>query len=253
MKRKYIFILAIALFVVIAIVVISLAMRSSVTKNTNTQTANSEQVVALPTDIDQRKDTYVEDINDSDQIKNSYGKYVSQDYKKFKYYEADGISDPYAPSDKDANLVPIETFLSSTDANINPKVKSIVGINYYSLFYCINSEKQKEYGTALDIGNRDVAQAQKNYQNAGNYMRQWEPYMLKDLHNILFPSIAMSENNLNQAVTFKDGQYRFAEVDLPDGKSSINYNVTGSPLGLIIITSSQECLKKAIGIYDALD
>jgi len=256
MNKKTYIILAVILIVVVAAVLIVLALNSSNVKNNEKKTANKEQssnLPNLPAESPKNDVMRVENINDTTQVKNSYDEYISQDYKKFKYYETDGISDTYTPADKDVNRIPIDTFLNSIDASINPKIKSIVGANYYGLFYCVNEKKQKEYGIALDLNDKDSAKTKSNYSSAGNAMIDWEPYLLKDLHNILFPSDKLDDKNINQPLLFKDGEYRFAEVNFPNGKNSIDYKVIGDPLNLIIITTSQNCLSKAIGLFSALD
>ena len=194
----------------------------------------------------------MEDGSNISQIKNSYSEYVNQDFTKFKY-DVYGISDPFAPSDKNINLVPIDTFLGAVGAGVNAKVKNIAGKNYYALLYCINDKKEKEYGFVLDMNEADFDKTTSNIRSVENYMRQWEPYMLKDLHNMLFPAVNFSENDLNRNLAFENGQFRFAEVDLPSGKSSINYRIVASPLNLIVITTSPQCVDKAIKLFEALD
>lgn len=253
MNKKTYIIIAIILIIIVVVVIVVLALNSSNVKNNEKKTTSEEQVNNLPTEIPKIDVLRVDNIDNSTQIKNSYDSYASQDYKKFKYYEADGISDLYSPSDKNVNMVPIETFLNSTDASINPKVKNIVGTKYYGLFYCINDKKQKEYGIALDLSDEDPAKTKSNFNNAGDAMASWEPYLLKDMHNILFPADKPSEADLNQSLLFKYGKYRYAEATLPSGKSSINYKAVGDPLNLIIIATSQDCVTKAIGLFEALD
>jgi hypothetical protein len=195
----------------------------------------------------------IEKSDNPDQIKKAYDDYVKQDYKTSRYIERDGVSDLFAPSDKEANLVPIETFLSSIGASINSKVKSIVGANYYSLFYCVNEKKQKEYGIAFDLSDKDSAKTKSNYSSALDVMVDWEPYLLKDIHNIIFPLDNMGDKDINQSLSFKNGEYRYTDVNLPNRKGSINYEVIGDPLNLIIITTSPNCLNKVVEVFSGLD
>lgn len=235
--------------------------KKAVIQNTNNQTVPSlpdedqqaNKDASLPATNARDTILRVDNIKDTSQIKNKYNDYINQNYKDFRYYEADGISDVFAPSDKDANLVSMDTFLNSIDANINPKVKDVAGKNYYGLFYCINEKKQKEYGIVLDLNDKDPAKTKSNFDSAQEAMITWEPYLLKDAHNIFFPSEKLGEQDVNQSLLFKDGKYRYAEVDLPNGKSSINYKVVGDPLNLIIVSTSQNCISKAIGLFEALD
>ena len=258
--------IGIIVVVVLALIIVTLYFISPATKKSQIQDSENQTAVNLPNE-NQQANKYasspamdirdnilrVDSINDVSQIKNKYNEYVSQDYKDSRYYEIDGISDAFAPGDKDANLVPMDTFLNSIDANINPKVKDVAGKNYYGLFYCINEKKQKEYGVVLDLSDKDSARAKSNFSGAGDAMSAWEPFILKDLHGILFPANKLNETEIDQTLLFKDGKYRYAEVNLSNGKSSINYNVVGDPLNLIIIATSQDCIAKAIGLFEALD
>ena len=246
----------IAIILIIAVVSVLLALNYPNVDNNEKNMVGEDQagnLPNLPVEISQVEVLRVEDINDANQIKNSYDDFVSQDYKNFRHYEKDGISNLYSPSDKDINLVPIDTFLRSIGANINSNVKSIAGESYYGLFYCINETKQKEHGIALDLNNKDSAKTKSNFDSAGDAMVAWEPYLLKDMRNILFPSDKLSETDISQSLSFKDGKYRYAEVNFPSGKNSINYKVVGDPLNLIIIATSQDCITKAIELFEALD
>lgn len=188
----------------------------------------------------------VEDRNNVSQIKNSFENYVGQNVNDFPNYIADGISQDYPLADKDGKLVDLELFFKSVDATVNPKLRGLIGSNYYGLFYCVNGNKQKEYGLALDAGSSDPSKAKTEHDEAKSAMRLWEPYMLKDLRTILFPGINLEKKYLGQPVVFKDGQYRYAEIDFPSGKKAIHYTVKDAPTNRIYITTSQECLKKAL-------
>lgn len=254
MNKKTYIIIAIILSIIVVSVI--LVLNYSNLNNNKKNIVGEEQsgnLPNLPIETPKIDVMRVDNIDDSVQIKNSYDSYVSQDYKKFKYYEADGISEVFSPSDKNVNLVPIDTFLNSIDANINPKVKDVSGKNYYGLFYCINEKKHKEYGITLDLNDKDSVKTKNNLKNAGSAMAAWEPYLLKDMHNILFPSDKLSDTGISQLLSFKDGKYRYAEVNLLNEKSSINYKVVGDSLNLIIISTSQNCISKAIGLFEALD
>jgi hypothetical protein len=240
---------------------VGLILYSSRVKNSqngNPEQSNSENLSSgrtpnLPAEASQSKAMQVENANDPEQVKNSYNNYVEQGDKNNSDAKQNGISSPYTPADKNVNLVPLDAFLGSVGASVNSNVKSIAGKNYYSLFYCISEKQEKEYGFVLDMSEADAAKTQVNIRNVESYMLQWEPYMLKDLHNILLPSMNLNDETLNQILAFKKGKYQYADVNLPEGKKSINYTISDFPLNLIIISTSPECIDKAVGMYSALD
>lgn len=191
----------------------------------------------------------VEQIDNLKQIQDSYQKYINQNVDEFPAYLEDGISLDYSINDKNGRMVSLQTFLSAIGAYINPEVRELIGSNYYGLFYCINNNKQKEYGIAFDTGNGMSNNLQNESIKIKESMKRWEPYMLKDLHNILFPFDKLSESELNQKVFFKDGEFRHADINFTSGKKFIYYAVKtdeGSFVNRIYITTSQECLKKAL-------
>jgi len=188
----------------------------------------------------------VEDQQNASQIKNSFENYVKQDIKDFPDYIADGISQDYPLSDKEGKLVDLDLFLKSVDAKINPKLRAFIGSNYYGFFYCINQNKQKEYGAVFDTGKNDPSKTDSQHKEAVDDMRLWEPYILKDFHNVLFPGINLDEKYLNQQLSFRDGKFRYAEIDFPTGKKSISYTVKEAPSRRIYISISQECVEKAL-------
>lgn len=191
----------------------------------------------------------VDNIEDANQIKAAFQKYVNQNPDDFPSYKKEGISMDSPVSGKTAQSVDLSFFLSSVGANINPEIKNLAGSNYYGLFYCIDENGQKDFGLALDIGDSASNNLQKENSEAKGNMKKWEPYMLKDLHSILFPSKILAESDLNQLLTFKEGEFRYADVNISSRSESINYDIKtdeGNFVNRIYITTSKECLKKSL-------
>lgn len=188
----------------------------------------------------------VKDGTNASQIKDSYAKYIDQSLDDYPAYVKVGISYDYPVNDSSGKIVPISTFLNAIDAKINPKMKELVGSNYYGLFYCINDKKEKEYGIALDVGSEDSGKLKSYNSQVKDSLAQWEPDMLKDLHNILYPDANLDDKTLNQKLVFRNGTFRYADFILSNNNTSINYTVKDSPINRVYISTSQSCLQKAL-------
>src|SRR4030042_347801 len=242
MRKKNIIIILLTVLAIIAIVYLAI----SVSREKKIEKSTEVEIGSLPIGESRKSILSIENTSNPVEINDSYGQYVEQDVSNFPSYEKEGISTDYPPSDKSGKLIDLDSFFGSVNAKINPKVRSLVGSNYYGLFYCVNEKNKKEYGVAFDVGEEDPNKLKKYSDEAKNYMRLWEPYLLKDLRAILFPKPDLSEEYLNQKLVFNDGKYRFASVNLPDGKSSISYAIKDSPINRIYVTTSQECMEKAL-------
>lgn len=191
----------------------------------------------------------VDNIEDENQIETAFQKYINQNPDDFPTYKKEGISMGSPVSGKTAQSVDLSLFLSSVGANINPEIKNLAGSNYYGLFYCIDENKQKDFGLALNIGDSASNNLPKENSEAKGSMKKWEPYILKDLHSILFPSQILAESDLNQLLTFKDGDFRYADVNISGKSESIDYDIKtdeGNFVNRIYITTSRECTDKAL-------
>jgi hypothetical protein len=144
-------------------------------------------------------------------------------------------------TDKDKTVVPLDQLLSSTGANINPSLKNLLDFNNYYLISCGSNNGKKELGLVLDV--KPLPDYQGNlYQDELNIMKEWEPTMLRDMAKIIFPDINFSEEQLRQVLSFKDGTYRFSEVNLPNNKKdSLNYTLLDD---FVIISNSVTCMDK---------
>jgi len=148
--------------------------------------------------------------------------------------------------DTSGNNFTLDDSIESLGFSIKPEVKKIVRQNDYSFFSCYFPEKGKDYGIILNIG-RFRPEEKFDYRTLPDKLdseiENWKT-VLRDLHDVLFPEINFSEEQLNQKIDFKQGRYLYSEIILPDGsKKSINYVNIGDP---IIITTSLECIETAI-------
>lgn len=250
-RFKILLIITAVIFVAaLSLWLINLKKQKQEASSTSQKTISSETPGQLPTGV--KIPDYsirVDGIKDDSQIKASFQKYVNQNPDDFPTYKKEGISMDSPISGKTGQSVDLLFFLSSVGANINPEIKNLVGSNYYGMFYCINKDKQKEFGIALDIGGSASNNLQKENSEAKESMKKWEPYMLKDLHSIVFPLDNISEEDLNQALSFKDGEFRFVDITIAGEKKSVDYTVKtdeGNSVNRIYITTSQSCLKKAL-------
>jgi hypothetical protein len=248
MKRNYIIIIS---FVISVAVIFGIFLKFFTVQKKESE---NQETISSSVDIPQDNAIQLPDINNPSQIKESYKKYVSQNVDDFPLYKEDGISIAYSMDDQNGKLVPLDSFLQSVGATINPKIKNLIRTNYYGFFYCPNEKSRKDFGVTLELGGGDSKKLEDVNLEAKEAMRQWEPYILKDLRNILFPENNFSEDQLSQPLVFKEGEFRYTEVSLPGGeKSSINYTVDTYPpdhpssTNSVYITTSKDCLQKSLG------
>lgn len=249
MKRKLIIVASI----IAAVAIIFAIFLKFFVSNENQEIKNENQAsTSLPVVPSQDNTIRVQDESNQNQIKESFEKYISQNVNDYPSYEKIGISKAYSMSDKNGKLINLNSFLKSVGATINPKIKNLVGTNYYGFFYCPDEKGGKNFGVTFELGNSDPQKLGSVNSEAKEAMRQWEPYMLKDLRTILFPEKNFSEEQINQTLVFKEGKFRYAEVVLPGGeKSSINYVVDiyppnhSSSVNNVYISTSKDCLQRS--------
>jgi hypothetical protein len=213
-----------------------------------TQNLPAEQANKISPDV-----ILIEKPEDQANIKKSYDDYVNQVFRSDPFVSDDQISLHYPPVDKKGSLVNINALFNAIGAKINPKLGEIAGERFYGFQYCMNERLEKEYSLILDTSDTEESISKNNIIESKEAMLQWEPFLLKDLHSILFPGVVFQDNLLNQKFIFKDGEYRYTDLILPGGKSSINYFVDDYPRNKIIISTSQNCLKKSLEYFAALD
>lgn len=153
-------------------------------------------------------------------------------------------------NDQNRDQIPFTDFEKAAGITINQKLRShLDNKENYDLFYCPGANGEKDFGLYLGDDMRN------NYGNIYSdsliWMKDWEKTMLHDLHTVLFPYVNFSESELDKNLDFKNGKYKYAEIQLPGGRlSSINYEVVSSG---VIITASPSCLDNMIQYYEPLE
>jgi hypothetical protein len=258
MKKTTLFL---AILFILIITVATIAFFISKSKESEKIGTSSQQAGNYPTQNLPAEQTnkispgviLVEKPEDQSNIKKSYDNYINQVFRPDPFVSDDQISLHYPPVDKKGNLVNINTFFNAIGAKINPKLGEIAGERFYGFQYCMDDHREKEYSLILDTSDLKESISKNNVIESKDAMHQWEPFILKDLHAILFPNIVFKDDLINQKLIFKDGEYRYTDVILPEGKSSINYFVDEYPRNQIIISTSQNCLQKSLEYFAALD
>lgn len=212
-QRKKIILIALLIIVLIATLFITFVFRQS---NDETDNKFPDQPMALDRDGD---------------IRATFEKYLST--------KGDKISvDLFKVSDSQNRTVPLDDFAGAIGLRIPSAVSSFLDQDNYSLLTCFSGDGNT-YGIVLYT--RTVSDSPDFYANMNKAMRDWEPTMFADTKSFLFYNITDPNfSNLNTSITFKSGDFRYADVVFPDGsKKSINYYIKDDS---IIITDAKECL-----------
>lgn len=170
-------------------------------------------------------------FNRDDDIRATFEKYLST--------EGDKISvDLFKVSDSQNRTVLLDDFANAVGLKIPSPVDSFLDQDNYSLLTCF-SEDGNTYGIVLYT--KTVSDSPDFYASINKAMKDWEPTMFIDTKSFLFHNITDPNfSNLNASIEFKSGDFRYADVVLPDGsKKSINYYIKSDS---ITITDAKECL-----------
>lgn len=183
--------------------------------------------------------------SDNDGIKDAFEKYV----RETSIGEIAGRAKYFQLTDNQDKTIPLDRFSDRIGLTINPSLSEIINNTDYSLFYCLQDGK-KDYGIVLKTG-ASLDHASNNFARMAKITQEWEPTMFLDTKSVIFPD-ATNTNfvSLNTNVEFKDGAFRYADINMPDGsKKSINYYITSDS---VFISSSKECLYKTFPDTEAL-
>lgn len=144
--------------------------------------------------------------------------------------------------DNQDKAVSLDKFADSIGLRIDPSVAALLDDANYSLFSCFQNE-EKIYGIVLN--SKAALDSPASYEAMAKAMGNWEPMMFDDTKSILFPYVTDSNFlSLNNNIIFKDEDFRYTDITLPDGsKKAINYYIVSDS---IIITTSKECLYKTL-------
>jgi hypothetical protein len=141
--------------------------------------------------------------------------------------------------------IPLSDFEKALGVEIYPELQKYLN-NGYQVFYCPGSGGKKEFGIYLQY-NMEKLYRGFTY-DVLDMMKDWENTIFPDLHTVLYPNSDFSGSELNQKLQFKNGKYRYAEMNLPGGeKGSIEYEAIESG---VIISASPSCLDKAYQYYE---
>ena len=173
-----------------------------------------------------------------DEIKNAFNEYkskaFSEDIKKdqVNWYEFFG---------KDGKIILLDQFSSSVGLAVNNNLKKVLDKRNYDTFFCAEGGSGRSFG--LMLNEKLLPTYPHLHADVVSWMKEWESSIFKDTHTVLLPNVDFNPAELDQKLNFKEGKYRYAEINLPDGrKSSINYQIIGDS---IIISTSVACLDKA--------
>ena len=145
---------------------------------------------------------------------------------------------------QEGSPIPLSDFEKALGVEIPSKIQEYLS-NGYQIFYCPGPDGKKEYGAYLDYNQVKIYRG-FTY-DVLDMMKSWETTIFPNFHTVLFPNIDFSQDDLNQKIEFRDGKYRYAEVNLPGGKKgSINYEDV--EFG-VIIAASPSCLEKVHQYY----
>jgi hypothetical protein len=141
--------------------------------------------------------------------------------------------------------IPIKNAVTALGGNIPANMEGILDPTGYLFFSCNQNPSRKDFGMMLSV-NGSSKNIEDEEKDLSERMRAWESNMLKDLQPVIFPFDIFSEEDLAQPLNFKDGEFRYANVILPSGSSSINYSVA---IRTIFIATSPECLKEGVSNF----
>jgi hypothetical protein len=158
---------------------------------------------------------------------------------KNKTFEEEVNWESYAT--KSGKQITLNDFTNAIGIKIEPKLNTLLDQYNYDRIICKNSSGGFDYGFVLN--NKIFNNQPTLKQDETKILKAWEQTMFKDLYNVLYPDTLISEKDLNQTLTFKNGKYRYAEITLSDDKIlTLNYNIL---VDSIVFANSLECLDKA--------
>lgn len=237
MSPKKIFI-AIGLVVIVAISVIMLFLLSQ-KKETVSQDQAQNQESAIPAALPSGSQGSVEEARKI--FENITQETISDETKKEGSKKIDFKNQKGSP-------IPLSDFENALDIKIHPKLQEYLN-NGYQVFYCPGTDGKKEFGIYLQY---NMEKIYKGFTyDVLDMMKNWENTIFSDLHTVLYPNSDFSDSELDQKLQFKNGKYRYAEMNLPSGeKGSIEYEAIESG---VIVAASPSCLEKVYQYYEPID
>lgn len=172
---------------------------------------------------------------------------TTQDFQKFVTSPASANQLTQVVDNKD-KIVPLDQFSAAMNIKINSTLNSFLNQYDYQLVRC--SDYPNSYGIMFNLG---LFPDRPNiYQETVANMKTWESTLFQDTYSAVFPNANFTTSEVaNQKLAFKDGQYRYAEVKLPNGTTgSINYSII---FDSITITNSPKCLAEVSAKVETLE
>ena len=210
-------------------------------QNSGLSQDQNENVQSLTLPISDLEDADAEEINyqhvkdakNADEIKVAFDEYVeaqsSSDQNKEIFWNR--------ISDNNNQPVSLDDFSEAVGIKVDDKIDTLLDKNNYSLVVCSQDNGGKSYG--LILTNKLFDNYLNLYPDEVSFMKNWEKYMLRDLHAVLFPKTNFSQADLEKNLEFNDGKYRFAAIK---DNISIYYEIVDD---YVVVTSSESCVSKA--------
>jgi hypothetical protein len=237
MSLKKIFI-AVGIIVIVAVSVIVLYLLSQ-KKETISQEPVQNQESAIPASLPSGN---LENVEKARKIfENITQETISDETKKEGSKKVDF-------ENQKGNPIPLSDFGKALDVEIYPELQKYLN-NGYQVFYCPGTDGKKEFGIYLEY---DMEKLYRGFTyDVLDMMKDWENTIFPNLHAVLYPNSDFSENELNQKIEFRNGKYRYAELNLPGGENgSIEYNAI--EFG-VVVAASPSCLDKVHQYYEPID
>ncbi|MFA6193527.1 MAG: hypothetical protein WC726_01525 [Parcubacteria group bacterium] len=242
MSPKKIFIVA-GIVVIVAVSVVMLFLLSQ-KKETILQEPAQNQEGAIPATLPSKTESSgsQENIKEARKIfENVTQETISDETKKEGSKKIDFKNQKGSP-------IPLSDFENALNVKIHPKLQEYLN-NGYQVFYCPGTDGKKEFGIYLQYNMEKVYRG-FTY-DVLDMMKNWESTIFPDLHTVLYPNYDLSDSELDQKLQFKNGKYRYAEMNLPGGeKGSIEYEAIESG---VIAAASPSCLEKVYQYYEPID
>ena len=214
-------------------------MNTSATDNTDTPPAVSTNDAIIVDDRRLDLQAKIDNANNSAEIRKGFKDLINQ-------IDGDNSYKPIPKwtiiTDNNNHQVPIDNLTSAVGSSIPNNIFDLIDKNYYEFASCVGEKGEKSLG--LILKGKVVEGYQPDlFQNMKEYEQDWELTLFHDTRAILFPNYdSIKLDELNSEVAFKDGKYRYADINLPDGKKGIlSHAIVG---GMFIISNSVDCMDK---------
>jgi hypothetical protein len=235
MKKRYIFILVVIVLAIIILAAINYYLGQKKATDQQGEISNETQTNAdfpIPPGVDMAEFSANSQAELSEQI-NSY--IDSQVDSKLPSGKENGLKDVRF-KDSIGRSVTLNNFQQAVGINIDKQLEPFLKQDDYNFIVCSGKKGENNYGLILNI--RLLAKDEE-HPDVKKTLASWEPSMLLSLNKILFRDVSINESDLSKKISFKSGKYRYAEINLENGKRiNINYVWVDD---YIVFATSLEC------------